>query len=131
LGSRRNIFIWPAPADADLPLPPRNRFSVAMIAALRERRQQRQEMIFQKQHHADDDVAFSDVGAAAFERPGISGEFGGGVDAQRQTGNLSHERRSGSISRAGDMCVHGDDDDPHGLGVNVRNGLLHRTGSRS
>ena len=102
-----------------------------MIAARRERGQQRQEMVFQKQHHADDDVALGDVGAAAFERPRIGGEFGGGVDAQRQARNLPHERRSGAIGRAGDMRVHGDDDDPHGLGVSVRNGLLHRTESRS
>ena len=56
---------------------------VAMVAARLQRRQDRQEVVFEEQHRRDHDVALGDVGLAALERGRVVAPFGGGVHAER------------------------------------------------
>ena len=130
--ARRRAHVETAHAGqfGDFPRRHRAYHRVAAIAAGAEGREERNEMILEKQHHANDDVAARDVGATTLQSMRINREFRSGVDAERQSRDLSRETCTGAIGRARDMRIHGDDDNPYGYCVIARNGLLHRTMSQ-
>ena len=109
---------------------------VAMLAARLQRRQDRQEMVFQKQHAGDDDVGLRDVGLAAGNGGVVAGVLGRRMQRELQARHLTQQCGLGAGRGAGEVGVHRHDDhaDRRGVGfepgVSGRNGLLRHRGSR-
>ena len=79
---------------------------VALHATLAQIVQDRQEVVFQKQHASDHDVGLGDVLFAACNQGLITRIFRCGVQAERQTGKLAAQGVAGAVDRAGQMRIH-------------------------
>ena len=90
---------------------------VAGLAPRLQRRQQRQEMIFHEQHRVDHDVGGRDRLKTARERARIGGPFGCRMNAELEPGQIPLQREMRPHCGAGDMGIHGDDDDAHRRGA--------------
>ncbi len=103
---------------------------VAVVPARNQRRHDGADVILQKQHGADDDVAARDVGTAARERRLIFTPLVGRMNVEFQAGKLSPQHRPGARRRAGQMTVQRHDDDANRRHISGRSALWHRTRSR-
>jgi hypothetical protein len=104
---------------------------VAVFAARFECGQDGADMVFEEKHRRDDDIAGCDVGLATFER--VRGAFpvGGGVESDADPAAFAGKLLRGTLDRARQMIVEGDDDHPHLRGeATVHNAPSHHTACR-
>jgi hypothetical protein len=81
-----------------------------LVTAGLQRRQDRQEVVFQEQHAGDHDVGGFDAGNAAGGGGLVAGVLRRGMQAELQAGEVAAQRRAGPLDRAGQVRVHRDDD---------------------
>jgi hypothetical protein len=86
---------------------------VARVTPRFQRRQDRQEVVLHEQHGGDYDVAARDVVQRALQGGGVVGPFRRGVRAQGHAGQGLGQTACSALRGAGQMAVHGDQNDPH------------------
>ncbi len=102
---------------------------IALRAARLQGVEHRQEVLFHEQHRRDDDVAAGDVGPAALERARVGGPLGSRVQAEREAGQVTDQRRARAVDRCRQMGIHRDDDHPDGRRFSGRSALSRHTAS--
>jgi hypothetical protein len=102
----------------------------AILAPRLQRRLHRTDMVVEKQHGGDDDVAAFDVAQAVGERVRIAAPFARGVDDDFQPWNVGKQAGFRTGRGAGQMTVHRHDDESHRRRFSAHNGPWHHRASR-